>query len=278
MHANAGKTVSFVSMIILTGLAILCLPSHAVSSAQVTTDKDIYNYGEPIKVTYANAPGVDRDWICVVPAGSPDTEGGDYQNIPGGVSRGVLTFAAPAPGKYEVRAYYNYAAQGYIVSARHAFSVAGGPDYEKAQALALAKMERPVDPGRPEESGLRAGEGLVYIFREAAYAANAVEAEILANGKSITVLPHSSYFLSPVVAGDINFTTGSLTTLNLQQNKKEEVWTMQSGAAAIKVKAGYVYYLRVGLSYRGGYAASLEQVPHREGADLIANYKFTLHK
>ena len=44
--------------------------------------------------------------------------------MPHGQSQGVLTFEAPVPGKYEVRAYYNYSRNGYVVSARHSFTVA----------------------------------------------------------------------------------------------------------------------------------------------------------
>jgi predicted transcriptional regulator len=264
--------------IIFMVLAIICQPLVALSSSQVITDKDVYNYGESIKVNFSNAPGADQDWICIVPAGSPDTEGGDYQYIPKGGNQGVLTFDTPSPGKYEVRAYYNYETKGYFVSARHAFSVVSSPDYEKAKSLRMERLERKIDPNKPQESNLRAGEGMVYIFRGSSHASNRVEAEIKANGKLIAVMPDSNYFLFPVPAGDVNFTTGSLTARNIQQNKNEEVWTMQSGEATIKVKANYIYYLKLSVSYRGGYAAFLEHVPHQEGADLIANDKLTILK
>jgi len=44
--------------------------------------------------------------------------------MPDRVSEGVLTFkCSHIPGKYEVRAYYNYSRNGYVVSARYSFSV-----------------------------------------------------------------------------------------------------------------------------------------------------------
>ncbi|MFA5323512.1 MAG: zinc ribbon domain-containing protein [Smithella sp.] len=88
----------------------------------VETDKDTYSHGEKIRVHFYNAPGYSRDWICIVPAGARHTEAGNYQYIPRR-GRGVLTFSAPRPGRYEARAYYNYSPGGYVVSARYGFTV-----------------------------------------------------------------------------------------------------------------------------------------------------------
>ena len=98
-------------------------PSPVGGAAIVNTDKEIYHQGETIKVHFSNSPGNNADWICIVPAGSPDTEAGEYQYMPKGLGQGVLTFHPPSPGKYEVRAYYDYKRTGYVVSARHGFSV-----------------------------------------------------------------------------------------------------------------------------------------------------------
>lgn len=91
----------------------------------VETDKDFYNYGEQIRVHFYNAPGYGSDWICIVPAGSWDTEAGDYKYLPEGVHEGEMIFNSPVPGEYEVRAYYNYSAFRYNVSARFHFTVEG---------------------------------------------------------------------------------------------------------------------------------------------------------
>jgi hypothetical protein len=88
----------------------------------IETDKNNYNHGEKIRVFFYNAPGYSRDWICIVPAGSRDTEAGNYQYIPRR-GRGVLIFRSPRPGRYEARAYYNYSAGGYVVTARYGFTV-----------------------------------------------------------------------------------------------------------------------------------------------------------
>jgi hypothetical protein len=88
----------------------------------IETDRNIYTDGEEIRVYFYNAPGYSKDWICVVPAGSRNTEAGDYQYIPR-QRRGVLTFKPPRPGRYEARAYYGYSPGRYVVSARYGFTV-----------------------------------------------------------------------------------------------------------------------------------------------------------
>jgi len=101
-------------------------PAHHTNvDSWIQTDKDIYNYGEEIRVHFYNAPGYASDWICIVPSGSWDTEAGDYKYIPEGVHEGVMIFQSPVQGEYEVRAYYNYSAFRYTVSARYHFTVAG---------------------------------------------------------------------------------------------------------------------------------------------------------
>lgn len=88
----------------------------------IKTDKDTYDYGERIRVQYFKAPGHSRDWICIVPEGSRNTYAGDYQYIPRR-GEGVLTFASPSPGKYEVRAFYRYIPGRYRITARYNFTV-----------------------------------------------------------------------------------------------------------------------------------------------------------
>jgi hypothetical protein len=92
----------------------------------IETDKDVYYYGEKIRVHYYNAPGYARDWICIVPAGSRNTAVGNFHYIPRG-GRGVLIFKSPRPGRYEARAFYSYSPLQYIVSARYGFTVVDRP-------------------------------------------------------------------------------------------------------------------------------------------------------
>jgi hypothetical protein len=110
-----------------TVLAMLLLPVFALAYSEpyplIQTDKDIYAYGEEIRVHFGNAPGYSSDWICIAPQGSPDTYAGDYKYMSNGMVEGVMIFKGPMPGNYEVRAYYNYSPMRYIVSARFPFTV-----------------------------------------------------------------------------------------------------------------------------------------------------------
>jgi cell division protein FtsL len=92
----------------------------------IETDKDVYYYGEQIRVHYYNAPGYARDWICIVPTGSRNTAVGNFHYIPRG-GRGQLLFRSPRPGRYEARAFYSYSPLRYIVSARYGFTVEDRP-------------------------------------------------------------------------------------------------------------------------------------------------------
>ncbi|HOW56580.1 MAG TPA: hypothetical protein PKZ12_01155 [Smithellaceae bacterium] len=125
----------------------------------IKTDKDAYAKGEKIKVDFLGAPGSNRDWICIAPAGSPDTEAGDYQYMPGGASEGFLTFEAPTPGKYEVRAYYNYSRNGYIVTARYGFAVLD----EASAARPAAVPARVKSPDSSQATLITAGSPVINV-------------------------------------------------------------------------------------------------------------------
>ncbi len=141
---TSSPKIEFIVYIIILVAGIFCyLTSIAMASPQVKTDKDNYSVGETIRVNYSNAPGYKSDWICVVPAGAPDTDGGDFKYIPSRESDGVLTFVAPAPGKYEVRAYYNYDRSRYDVSARYSFTV--GEIATAAKPVAVVEIAKPVE-------------------------------------------------------------------------------------------------------------------------------------
>ena len=81
-------------------------------------------------------------------------------------------------------------------------------------------------------------------------------------------MPNSNYFLFPVSAGDIKFTTGNHIVA-----QSEAAWSVKSGEATIKVKPGYVYYLKLKVVPMGGWASYLDNMPHQEGASLIESYK-----
>lgn len=96
--------------------------NNTSSEQIISTDKDTYNYGDRIRVHYFNAPGHSRDWICIVPVGSRNTDAGDYQYIPRR-GNGELVFTSPRPGHYEARAFYRYSPGRYRITARYKFTV-----------------------------------------------------------------------------------------------------------------------------------------------------------
>ena len=144
------KIRPIIPIVLLIMVAFFFQPGSVGGASVVHTDKDIYNQGEMIKVIFSNAPGNDSDWICIVPTGSPDTDGGDYKYMPKGLGQGSLIFDSRSPGEYEVRAYYNYRRNGYVVSSRYAFSVAGDPAKEEA----LNQGMEPINPYNSPEANL----------------------------------------------------------------------------------------------------------------------------
>ena len=251
-------------------IVILTLGGSAFGgeATRVATDKEIYNVDEAIKVSFFNAPGRDDDWICIVPAGSPDTEVGDYQYMPRGLGQGFLMFGPRSSGKYEVRAYYNYSSRGYVVSARYPFSVVSTPEVEAAKAQT---MERKLDPNNPLEANLPPGNGLVYIFREALFVSSTYEIQLIANGKPVVGMRDSSYYAYSVPAGVVQFTTGGV--YNIIEKKIEEGVNFRVGEAKIAVTPGYVYYLRLKvLPMFLFWNIYLDHMPHQEGANLIKSY------
>ena len=277
MPIKSPKIRPIVSVIILIMATFFCQPGPVGGASILTTDRDIYNYGEAIKVNFSDSPGNERDWICIVPVGSPDTEAGDYKYMPKGWSQGSLIFPPPSPGKYEVRAYYNYSRNGYAVSGRYPFSVVINPE---AEATMAQRMERKIDPNNPFEANLLPEQGLVYIFRESVAGSTFtdpanVKAQIMVDRKHVVVMPNASYFLFSAPAGKVNFTTGRLTQWNAHKGDIEEVWSVRVGDATINVRPGYVYYLKLSLIFMGGYGPLLDNVPHKEGADIIESYKLT---
>jgi hypothetical protein len=155
MQIKILKIGPLVPIVLLIMATFFFRPGSVGGASVVRTDKDIYNQGEMIRVYFSNAPGNNRDWICIVPAGSPDTDGGDYKYMPGGLGKGSLTFDPRSPGKYEVRAYYNYSRNGYVVSGRHAFSVGSYPVKKEAnKEEAFVQSNEQIDSNNSLEDSL----------------------------------------------------------------------------------------------------------------------------
>jgi hypothetical protein len=184
---TASQKIRLISLIIILIMVPFYCQIYAASAApQINTDKKSYNSGETIKVNFFNAPGDQRDWICIVPAGSPDDEGGDYKYMPRGLNQGVLTFDSPSPGKYEVRAYYNYSRNGYVVSARHGFIVEGDVSSGKSEGSSPAKEVEAGFPSGKSGGATTCGKWQVTISK--------AQQKILVTGpRGSTFTPNSGY-------------------------------------------------------------------------------------
>ncbi len=88
MRTEGKKIEWIVFLAVIAVLSFLRLGFAAAEEARVTTDKNVYRFGEPVYVTFFNAPGLDRDWICIVGRTLRKTAGGDYQYLPKDVPRG----------------------------------------------------------------------------------------------------------------------------------------------------------------------------------------------
>lgn len=151
MQTTSPKILPIGSILLLITVVFCCRTAAAGAAPQVSTDKDTYNHGEKIGVSFSDSPGNNSDWICIVPAGSPDTEAGDYQYMPKGLIQGVLTFDPPTVGKYEARAYFNYRRNGYVVTARHGFSVVSGVPSVEPKMASSAKPAMPAEKAASTE-------------------------------------------------------------------------------------------------------------------------------
>ena len=263
------RMLPITAIVLLIAASLFFQPGPVGGASLLSTDKDTYERGETIKVHFSNSPGDEGDWICIVPAGAPDTEGGDYRYMPKGVAQGSLVFEPPKPGKYEARAYYNYNRNGYVVSGRHAFSVVGSPEDEANKAKL---MERKIDPNNALEKDLPPGKGLVYIFREALFISSGHEVELIVNGKPLVFMGNSSYYPLAVPAGEVNLRAGLIRAITPNTPSVESA---RECKATVQVKPGSVYYVRLKLIPRPFWDAFLDPVPHAEGAGAISSYQMS---
>ena len=78
--------------------------------ASIKLEKDVFEEGEPIRVEYSGLPGRYRDWITLIDDSKPDKESGQFFYIN---KSGSVEFDGMPPGKYEIRAVYNYKRGNY---------------------------------------------------------------------------------------------------------------------------------------------------------------------
>ena len=261
-----------IAVFLVSFVALLYFPG-SIQAAEISTDKTTYVHGEKIKVTFSGSSGHDGNWISLSKADSPDKQAGDYDYIPKGLTQGTMTFETTAPGKYEARGYYNYARDGYVVSARCSFEVVASPE-----GGGLNLMERKVDPANALESSLPPGNGLVYIFNWYSIVIADKDVQIRANGSPIVVLSNKKYFPYSVLAGSVRFTAEGYLELDTAIGRVEEIKSGRPGEATVEVKSGCVYFLNLTVLPTPFWNLNLDQVSPEEGDKLIKGGKLSAVK
>ena len=93
--------------------------------------------GQPLVIRWRNTPGNPKDWVTVVPAGTPDNKWGRWTYLRGRTS-GVFIVRGLRRGQYEVRLYYDWPRGRFNVIERKPVTVgrmgAGPPDSPPAVA------------------------------------------------------------------------------------------------------------------------------------------------
>lgn len=126
------------------------IPFFVGSEVKFSTDKTVYEVGEPIKITYSNAPALESDWFGVYRMGKSPGDSGVYSDswlyVPVGVADGEMTLATGVGTAYSLpKGYYylNYLTRGYYFEPfdRHYFSVGSEISSVWADTLQFAPGE-----------------------------------------------------------------------------------------------------------------------------------------
>ncbi|MEQ8653161.1 MAG: hypothetical protein RIC87_11920 [Kiloniellales bacterium] len=88
----------------------------------LSSDKTVYREGDPVVINYGGLPGNQRDWVTVVPLGTPADNWGQWTYTDGKAS-GSFQVDDLAPGAYEARVYLGWPRGGFDVVRRWYFSV-----------------------------------------------------------------------------------------------------------------------------------------------------------
>lgn len=119
-------------------LMLTCLPVSA--EWLIETKKRVYSPGERITVNYEGFINK-RDWMIVVPVGTPDDVWQGYEwtyrnNLP---EDGTFAFKALKPGQYEARAYCCWGRDGFRVLSRSRFDVRAATNSASGNAQVPAR-------------------------------------------------------------------------------------------------------------------------------------------
>lgn len=129
--------------------------SAAIGPAVVTVNQPVFQYADPVVVTFSGLNGNNLDWIAIAPAGSPLTTVTRWKYT-SGMAAGGVNLEGPTPGgAYVARAFDN---NGYtLMGESDPFSVADvsdtmatltldQPDYAIDQPVAISFTGMPPNP------------------------------------------------------------------------------------------------------------------------------------
>jgi hypothetical protein len=85
---------------------------HGLAGTRATLSADTFAPGETVEVTLNGLPGNAQDWVSLAKADQSDNQYLSFQYLRGATDTS-WSFAAPAPGKYELRVYHDWPSGGY---------------------------------------------------------------------------------------------------------------------------------------------------------------------
>ncbi|MCB2186636.1 MAG: DUF2846 domain-containing protein [Deltaproteobacteria bacterium] len=275
------------ALLILAALALWLLPG-AAQAAEVHTLKKVYHPGEPIEVAFSGAPGTWRDWITVVPVGTPDNQAGDYDYTGAGVKKGVVRLPPQPPGHYEARGYFNYRKLGYRVGARYRFQVAARSASKPAKAAHHAANPQPepkspppkqafsrdLNPRLATEAQADPRQALLYIYRERQAGTQQFFLYLSLDGQSLTALPNAAYFTQSVAPGSHTLSVGQGFVQDSSALEDKDVFLIvQPGRVEHDFAAAQVYYLRLKVTKEARDRVDLDLVSPATGARDLKKHK-----
>ncbi len=105
---GAAKAVSQTSTPITASTTGTTIKKSSKTSANVVPSKRVYAPYEEIELSFSNFPGNNYDWISIALPDEPENYYQTYAYSGSGLTEGKIVLGGLAPGKYEIRYYYNY--------------------------------------------------------------------------------------------------------------------------------------------------------------------------
>lgn len=105
---GAPKAVSQTTTPITASTTGTTIKKSTKTSANVVPSKRVYGPYEEIELSFSNFPGNNYDWISIALPDEPENYYQTYAYSGSGLTEGKINLGGLAPGRYEIRYYYNY--------------------------------------------------------------------------------------------------------------------------------------------------------------------------